>query len=82
MQDEITEDIANARDSESDAAIHFLAKRKGREDIDVKTLLLRLLMYSKADINLQDAGGRTALHSAAEVSILYIVEHVPIGGFC
>ena len=60
-------DYYNALDDDLDAPIHYLVKRKGGQDLNVKKLLFNLLTYTKADVDLKDGSGRTALHTAAEV---------------
>ena len=60
---------SNILDGVGDAPIHYLVKGRGGEDpADTKNLLLKLLTYTDADIDLKDGNGRTALHTAAEVS--------------
>ena len=50
------------------APIHSIVKKKRGDRID---LMLALLTYSDADVNLKSADGMTALHLVAQV-----------GGFC
>ena len=63
-------DEANILDSDGDAPIHYLAKcRGGVEDLEAaKTLVIKLLTYTNADVDLKNGSGRTALHIVAEVS--------------
>ena len=66
------DDSCDVRDDEFDAPIHFLVKRKGGPELDVVKTLFKLLSCTKADVDLKDAMGRTALHIVCEVCIICI----------
>ena len=69
---------ANELDVNGDAPLHAIVKRKCANKAERKEkleLLVSLLTYSDADVNLQVENDMTALHLAAEVthSVLYIL---------
>ena len=52
--------------------LHTIMTKKYKSERKRRKLLLAALAYSEVDVNLRDVSGKTALHSAVEVSVLYI----------
>ena len=58
---------ANAVDDDGCAPIHAIVQKKFKSEEEKMKLLVALLTYSDADVNLRMANGSTALHLAAQV---------------
>ena len=48
--------------------LHTILSKQYKSERKRRKLLLATLTYSEVDVNLKDASGKTALHSAVEVS--------------
>ena len=63
---------ANARNEQGDTPLHLLVKRPfEKKKLKLKVeLIVTMLTYSEADMDIPDNTGSTPLHTAVEVGIL------------